>query len=280
MKIHNSSGFDNRTILDRNGFGAGQKMIDRLSQHGDVHFICDVGKIRLGYCYIRKNACSSFKRMFLDMCKAEFDPASGDRRIDFMIRHQMMRSADAARCDRIVFVYRDPVERIVSLFKNKFIMRDGYEDLFQSYAASVGEDPNRASFRRFVQEYLRRDLRGLDPHVLPQAYHLKRFRYTDAIPIQDLHQRMAAILGEELAGTYFKRPVNATSSAKIELHGAMDTPAEVLAERFSAQNTMPRDEDLLDQNLKASLREIYAADAAMIADIMRLPTGVVAEINR
>jgi len=62
-----------------------------------------------------------------------FDPLKWPRPIDFMIEHHLMRSSDAAKCDRIVFVYRDPVKRLVSLFKNKFIMKDGHEDLFRRY---------------------------------------------------------------------------------------------------------------------------------------------------
>lgn len=273
MNIHMAQGFDNRTFLDRSGFGLGQKMLDRLRRQGDLHFVCKIGDLTLGYCYIRKNACSSFKRMFLDMAPAVFDPRSGERRIDFMIRHHMMRSADAPTCDRIVFVYRDPVERIVSLFKNKFIMRDGHEDLFRSYADVMNEDPDKASFRRFVMDYLRSDFRSLDPHVLPQAWHLKRFRYTDAVPIDALHARMGLILGDMLANQYFAKPVNATASSKAALLGAVDFSAKDLARIFSEEHVMPRDVDLLDAALRTRLMTLYAVDVAMIRSIEARAAG-------
>lgn len=260
--------FDNRTVLDRVGLGPGQRLIDRVKGQGALHVICEVGDMTLGYCYIRKNACSSFKRLFLDMGPEDLDPEDWSRPIDFMMSNQMMRSADAPDCDRIVFVYRDPVERIVSLFKNKFIMRDGHEDLFRGYEELAGEAPEKTTFRRFVGTYLRPDLRQLDLHVLPQAWHLKRFQYTDAIPIGDLHARMTGILGSELADRYFARPVNATGHGKtIPVEGAMDIPADDLAATFVQEAVMPANDSLLDAGLKARLLDLYADDVRMIADI-------------
>lgn len=241
-------------------------MLDRLRQQGDLHFVCSVGKVRLGYCYIRKNACSSFKRMFLDMAEVDDDPTLAKRPIDFMIKHQMMRSADAPACDRIVFVYRDPVERIASLYKNKFIMRDGHEDLFRSYARLIGQDPDQVTFRDFVMKYLQPNFRLLDPHVLPQIRHLKRFHYSDAIPMQSLHTRMTHILGESLADRYFSTPVNATAKSQtVDLPDAADCKAGELAEQFSKDGTMPANSSLLDGPVKERLQELYAADIQMIA---------------
>ncbi|WP_372574003.1 sulfotransferase family 2 domain-containing protein [Ruegeria jejuensis] len=259
-----TTGLDNRTILDRTGLGYGQKVMDRLGRRGELHLHGQVGDVRLGYCYIRKNACSSFKRLFMDLAEADYDPASGERPIDFLVKHQMMRSVDAPLCDRIVFVYRDPVARIVSLFKNKFIMRSGHEDLFRKYPALAGEDPDQTTFRRFATHYLREDFTALDRHVLPQVWHLKRFRYTDAIPIGALHDRMRSIIGQPLADQYFSQPVNATKSQKAYLPKAMDIPSAELSRRFTDMGTMPQDEDFIDASLRTRLETLYSADSDMI----------------
>lgn len=260
--------FDNRTFLNRAGLDPLQRLTDRARRQGDLHLICEVGGLTLGYCYIRKNACSSFKRLFIEHAEVPYDPAVHPRKIDFMIAHQMMRSADAPRCDRIVFVYRDPFARAASLYKNKFVTRDGHEDIFASYAAITGRDPDTASFRDFVELYLRPDMRDLDPHVAPQAAHLKHFRYTDAIPIGDLHGRMTEILGADLADAYFKRPVNATRSTRtIDDPGMAELPARDLAKAFAECDEMPSDAALLIPPLHARLADLYAADVALIAAV-------------
>lgn len=260
--------FDNRTSLNRLGLGFAQRLLDRTRKQGELHLICRAGDITLGYCYIRKNACSSFKRLFLDMGDIPYEPQQWPRKIDYMISHQMLRSRDAHRCDRMVFVYRDPVERVISLFKNKFIMRDGHEDLFRTYAALAGEDPQDTTFRNFVQNYLSADFRKLDLHVLPQAWHLKRFNYTDAIPITDLHARMCAVLGSEMAGAYFKQPVNATHKTNSPIiPGGAKISARDLAETYAASREMPADESFLDDELTARIRSLYVDDIHMIDQI-------------
>lgn len=257
--------FDNRTQLNRLGMGFGQRILDRSRRQGDLHLFCKTGEVTLGYCYIRKNACSSFKQLFLDMGDIPYDPAQWPRKIDYMIQYQMLRSRDAHRCDRMVFVYRDPVARIVSLFKNKFIMRDGHEDLFANYAALAHEAPKNTTFRSFVQNYLRPDFRTLDLHVLPQTWHLKRFHYTDAIPIVDLHARMCSILGTELADAYFKKPVNVTYNTNSPIiPGGADIPAGDLAESYATSGEMPVDESFLTDDLIARISDLYVDDIDMI----------------
>ncbi|MEM7524268.1 MAG: hypothetical protein AAF360_11010, partial [Pseudomonadota bacterium] len=155
-----------------------------------------------------------------------------------------------------------------SLFKNKFIMRDGHGDLFRSYSGLVGEAPETTTFRRFVTKYLRPDFRALDLHVLPQSRHLKRFRYTDPIPIRDLRRRMALIIGDDLAGRFFAKPVNSTTEGGlIDLPNAPDIEARDLALRFHSDGEMPSDQSLLDIDLRDRLQDLYASDLAMIEKI-------------
>ena len=261
-------GYDNRTVLSRYGLGLGQRILDRVQRHGDLHLMCRIGDVKLGYCYIRKNACSSFKRLFLDMGDQAYDPEIWPRKIDYMTANQMMRSRDASECDHNVFVYRDPVARTVSLFKNKFIMRDGHEDLFHGSEALTGMPPEKTTFRHFVEGYLRPDFRALDLHVLPQSWHLKRFYYSDAIPIADLHAHMTTIIGDKLADQYFKKPVNATHlHHNTSVSEAAETPARDLAEAYANDGVMPSDESFLKDSLVARIRELYADDTQMIENV-------------
>lgn len=260
--------FDNQSWLNKAGLGYGQTILDRAAGYGDAHFICQIGTLKLGYCYIRKNACSSFKKLILDQSETTFDPLKWPRPIDFMIEHHLMRSSDAAKCDRIVFVYRDPVKRLVSLFKNKFIMKDGHEDLFRRYESLAGERPEDTTFTRFVSNYLRPDMRSLDRHVTPQHRHLKRFRYTDAIAIDNLHAGMVPVVGQLLADKYFAKAVNTTMDAQtVDIRGAADLPTQKLADLYETQRTMPSNDSLLGQTTMHRIRTLYREDIDMIARI-------------
>lgn len=260
--------FDNRTCLDKIGLGLGQRVADHAMRKGELHLVCRVGDVKIGYCYIRKNACSSFKRLFLDMGEKAYRKEEWPRKIDYMIANQMMRSANAPDCDRIIFVYRDPVERIISLFKNKFIQRKGHEDIFRNYRDLTGVAPEQATFRHFVLDYLRPNFRSLDLHLLPQSWHLKRHFYTDAIPMGNLHARMIEIVGREIADRYFSKPTNTTQQSRaVDMTNCIETPANKLAAVYESSVAMPANNSFLDPEIRTRLEALYADDFHMISAI-------------
>ena len=55
---------------------------------------------------------------------SKFLPLSGSK-IDFLTRyHRITTERQIRSAGKIIFVYRDPIDRVTSLFKNKIIMRD------------------------------------------------------------------------------------------------------------------------------------------------------------
>ncbi|KJZ18500.1 sulfotransferase family 2 domain-containing protein [Loktanella sp. S4079] len=259
--------FDNRTLINKVGLAPLQTKWDRLRGQGRNHFALRVNDRLLGYCYIRKNACSSFKRMFLDLSPAQADRRPDERPIDFMRRHHVMHEADFDQCDHLIVVYRDPVERIMSMFRNKFIAVNGAEDIHRNFVALEGREPVNASFRYFVERYLQRDFKRLDRHVQPQSVHLRRAVYTDVIPVKGLYDHMINVVGPELAGQYFKRPVNRTSDVKlVDFPGAADMPIRDIRQEYAVHGHMPDDASLLSLSLRQTLEQRYAVDYAMIAD--------------
>jgi hypothetical protein len=257
--------FDNRTLLNKLGLDVVQKAFDWRSSKGELHLYGRVGDLTLGYCYIRKNACSSFKQLFLDVGPEEYLSTDWKRKIDFLISHRMLRSSQVDDCDKMVFVYRDPYERVVSLYKNKFIQMDGHEDLFKSYRAVTTKDPEEATFHEFVHDYLRPNFRELDLHVLPQSWHLKRFNYTHAVRMDMLYHEMVGVVGSSVADQYFKKPVNDTKqNTEVFIEGCSNFPASDLVTRFETDGTMPSVECLLDESCKRRLQTLYKADFEMI----------------
>ncbi|MBK0400382.1 sulfotransferase family 2 domain-containing protein [Limibaculum sp. M0105] len=159
---------------------------------GRLHLAFELGGSRIAYAYIRKNGCSSFKRAL------GFDYATNVRTIARAHPYRPWRRYDAT-----IFVWRDPEERLLSLFRNKIIQRDHADGILASYRRVMGAEP--ATFEDFV----RFACRDADPHCWPQCDHLMPIRYTHAIPLSRLYQSMCGIVGEEAAEP-FVQPYNAS----------------------------------------------------------------------
>lgn len=257
---------DNRTAFDRIGLRAVQRRLDLARGIGRNHFGFELGGRRIGYCYVRKNGCSSFKRMFLERSPHRDQFQEGERPIDFMRRYHRLTLPELQGCDHLIFVYRDPVERMLSMFRNKFIARSGAEDIRRSYARITGQSVDDSSFRQFIDSYLTADIARLDPHVVPQRMHLQRAVYTDVLPMSGLHAGMRRILGKALADEYFLRPANSTFHVPLgEMPGAAEAPIGELAALYASEGLMPDNASLLPPDLERSLKSIYAMDYEIIS---------------
>lgn len=185
---------------------------------GRLHLSLSLGGKRICYAYIRKNGCSSFK--------AALGYAPDTRISDIARRH---RTQWYHRHDATIFVWRDPVERVVSLYRNKIVDGRGADDLVARYHAVMGEAPS--SFSRFLEFASL----GRNPHCLPQADHLRPIVYSHAIPLYGLHDAM-----HQLGG-----PV----AARAFLH--------------SFNRSRPTPVDVTESHRKF-IRQIYAADYRML----------------
>lgn len=252
-------GFDNRSFLPtvlirlRGGYGG----------KGFHHFTFEFEGRRIIYCYIRKNACTAFKRLIVDLSSGSPKPRADENPIHYLLTHHRAEyHKDILRADRVVFVHRDPIDRAISLFKNKFIQRSGYYDIFADYERVTGKDPSAATFREFVECYLGNGAR--DPHTLPQKAHLLPIVYTDAIPLAALHEHMAEVLNGPTAEKYFAHKDNASgSSTTYDDLEAASTPASALREILLQEGYYPsRASFLSDGILEHRLRSIYSQDEA------------------
>ena len=175
-------GFDNRLT-----FGTGRS-----------HYALEIGGKRILYAYIRKNGCSAFKTA---MGLASDVSIGAARRL---------RAGPFGRYDARIFVWRDPEERLVSLYRNKILDRKNAEDLIRRYREVMHEEPS--SFERFALFATT----GADPHLIAQRHHLRPIRYTHAIELGALHATMCALVGPEAAAP-FRVPVNPSRKAPVEV---------------------------------------------------------------
>lgn len=121
---------------------------------------------RIVYTYIRKNGCTAFKRHILESTGQSAWDAPAVRRL--RVPPAVIEAGDL---DLSIFVHRDPFERAVSTFLNKFVALSGAEDVLASYAARTGRDPGTASFAQ-VLDYLQGGVARVDCHFWPQKAHL------------------------------------------------------------------------------------------------------------
>lgn len=245
---------------------------------GDHYRIPGVSR-RIAYTYIRKNACSAFKSLILRDIQSypQYSGLTDIMQMSRIARLRSLKAFSASECR--IFVYRHPVERIASLYLNKFVQQEQCQDLFRRYARDVKQDPQEASFEDFVTRYIDRwTWFGLDPHVLPQFLHLAPVPYTHAIHVKALHGQMKALVGTEYADSYFKRPRNSTRHfATYSDPEAATKTARRLYQIFASEGAVPTVASLLPDALRAKLEALYRCDFEMLEAIRRQAPHAAAE---
>lgn len=229
-----------------------------LRQRLDSHFVFEVEGQRIAYCYIRKNACSAFKHLMLDVAGYE-GPRAGS--IEHLYSRYPARGlTHVLSSDWRMFVYRDPIDRAASLFRSKMVMQKGAKPLLASYRSITRSDPNAASFSGFVTDYLTR--RNIDVHARPQSSHLLPIAYNSVSTLETLHDDVRRICGPEIADAYFSRPTNPTSS-QLSQQPSSDAPVHVLKAHYEDTGELPSTAALMTPELEAMIRRIYSRDYAL-----------------
>lgn len=228
--------------------------------------------VRFFYTYIRKNASTSFKKLFQELypgaCPGEVPS------IDCMMERARVTGLTVEevdeRFDIKLFVYRDPVERVFSVFKNKLIQKDGAEDFLRRLSGVVSRCVDSLTFDDFVNEYVSllktRRWKEVDGHLYPQIWHLLPISYNKVIPLESVHGEMSNILPQDLCDRVFFAPVNSTSNGDnfLEDCGPETTVAEY-ARHYETHQSLPVMRSVLTESTEQKLRAIYSDDYAMIA---------------
>ena len=120
------------------------------------HFAFEANKKKIVYCYIRKNASSSFKRLMISRSPYKNKRKDFQSSLKFLSQFYAAKTQQFEKFDHSIFVVRDPVDRILSVFKNKFVKKTGNIDIFESYARVTGKNPETATFSGFMTDYIGR----------------------------------------------------------------------------------------------------------------------------
>jgi hypothetical protein len=222
------------------------------------HLQAEIGGASITYCYIRKNACSAFKRLLINHYNYQGEWRNA---VGFLTRTCSAPNLAAARSAQWrIFVYRDPFDRAASLFRHKMIMQHGAENFLRNYREVTGADPASATFSSFVTDYLTG--RKLDPHTRSQASHLLPIDYNIVSTPQTLLADMRGIFGDELAQRYFALPSNRSSASPFD-DPSWDTSVHVLGERLAATGELPSLDALRTSELESIVQRLYRDDYAL-----------------
>ncbi|GGB75520.1 sulfotransferase family 2 domain-containing protein [Blastomonas aquatica] len=173
---------------------------NRLSlSNGKTHLSFELGGKLISYAYIRKNACKTFK------IALGFENGADIREVS-----KAFPDRKGAHHDATIFVYRDPIERIMSLYRNKILEKKQNQDIMRSITSNLGVD--EIDFETFIT-FCRLKV---DPHTWSQRSHLKRINYTHAIKMDYLYEAMVSIVGAEHAAP-FKQKNNSSTPVDITI---------------------------------------------------------------
>lgn len=206
--------------------------IRRGSVHGppgskaDRHFRFRQFEFDFAYSLIRKNASSAFVRFFGQAAGAR---ATGLSRLRIPRRYWEVEASDAAKSPNVIVVLRDPMDRLMSLYVNKFIELPSQGkhpgDIAVDAERILGVTFDNIDFKQIILDYATNP-EATDEHLRPQSEHLVSFNYNCVVTIDSVHPLMRSILGDRLAERFFQRKVNSSSWRDVDLGGS---PAVVSA---------------------------------------------------
>ena len=233
---------------------------------GRTHFSFTLNGVDYAFAYIRKNGCSAVTRMIAELSPRAKKIANFPNRYDFLRKHH--KTPPAGRCGEptFFFVYRDPIERLASLYVNKLVVRSGNAGVIRDVASKLGGDPYDLTFDDFALAYVCAHHPDVDKHCLAQSAHLRPVGYAAAIPLSDLRGGAGRLFGAETADRFFSQKHNPNPGNAV-LDDARDMPAGRLSEIFRAEGVTPGYRALVGPDTEAAIRNVYADDYAMISAI-------------
>ncbi|MDM8167643.1 sulfotransferase family 2 domain-containing protein [Roseovarius sp.] len=244
--------------------------------HNTGHYEINLGGRKILYAYIRKNACTAFRRLLNDEYHRLHPPAEGKKqrsREDFLLSGNMkeflvlrknLRNVDAY--DNTVFVYRDPLDRLISVFTNKFIADKGAKDIKRNFEGLTGLRFDDATFDDFI-DYAKHDFKQLDRHLWPQKAHLWDIKYTDAIRIDHLQQSMRSLIGPGRSRKWFGRKVNSSMEVRTASSEVLTSVPVSDLRHYQVEGRELGKKNFTTEKVREFVAERYSQDVEMISAI-------------
>ncbi|WP_218588594.1 sulfotransferase family 2 domain-containing protein [Marivita hallyeonensis] len=245
-----------------------------------------VDQLKLIYLPIAKNACSSTKRLVASL--GGLTPENGQD-IHYMLdknntglqfkdrKTEDLTRAFAARDWMRFIIFRDPMDRLVSAYVEKFVNNRTYPDqwatcrhvietVFEKRDPTPEDYAHGVTFREFAEYILAHDPQQLDSHWQPQTFYMGHVPLTHMYDVKALDQ-FEQDLRDHIGADITLPRMNVSRETETDLTDlptAVDLlPADLPdAKSLSLHSFLPED-------LRARLMEFYAADVSIYRQIQR-----------
>lgn len=238
--------------------------VDTLVRFQKSHHLIDPFH-KVVYCYVAKNACSTFKFHFQRKKLSAANVAMSDtdiRRQNHALasKHAISRIPDDLFKDHYVyFIARHPAARICSAFLDKFVQNDTLPPFVRQFMVKGGNGDNLAkwTFADFVHCIARANVESLNEHWMPQYLHLIEGVDYDFIPIESCaaHPRLRSLYGD-LTGRIGRHSLRYFDTDK-PMHR---TPASELRQIFKEQGRVPTWRSFIQPELEDDLKSVFGPD--------------------
>jgi hypothetical protein len=203
------------------------------------------------------------------------DPRGPEANISIVAKKYAISTEWELSRSRRLLVLRDPVERMCSLYRNKFVQRKGAEDILRSFEDSTGIQARDASFKFFVKKYLSKISENrssadavIDPHCFSQAHHLWPTTYDYVIMMNDLPDASQDLFSETVAASFFQHRVNSTPTMPDHTPHS-ETAASDLIALYDEQGYLPDNASLADEESQNLIRRIYINDYNLLSEAFK-----------
>lgn len=233
-------------------------------------------KHALVYAPIEKNACTFIKRTLLKHSDLASDFAKA--RVDV---HRFVKEREEFRFDPhehlvdsgLVWfaIVREPIERTVSAYLNKFVRNTDYEPASratQAFRGNVSNTQSLLTFAEFVELVCATDDEGLDHHWRSQSWFLAadRQRFHHLVPFSQIHAFLP-LLEAKIGAAVDPMPTrNKTEYGSFELS---DEWYNASVEKLRALEQMPAIDALVTPSMHERLSQRFEADRLLYEEALK-----------
>jgi hypothetical protein len=240
-----------------------------MNQHQKInqHFIIKINGVEYVYVYIRKNACSAWKKVFFAESEHQSEVNKSLGPLEFMNRFHRASTIDKVLAvEKRIVILRDPIVRVHSAFINQIVMRmDRQYSLHESIEEFIGKPIGRLTFADFVNNYLVKiDIDEIDGHFQPQSCTLLDIEYSHVWDLSNLYRNSIELFGAKFADRHFAKKVNSTARLMKSSESAWNAKIREISKVFINKNMVPDISSLITPEIAERLRIFYKQDYQLL----------------
>lgn len=242
--------------------------------------------LKLIYLPIAKNACSSTKLLVAELGGLRLEPGEDihqtldTRNTGFQFKdhpEDVIRHAIAAPGWMRFMIFRDPMDRLVSAYVEKFVINRSFDhqwdtcrDVLKAVLGSDDPAPEDfvqgITFREFAEFILSQDPRELDSHWQPQVFYMGHVPLTHMYDVRAMDRLVIDL--QSHVGSDIELPRRNVSREPERATEYLDIAADCLPGDLHNAETLSTD-SFLPEDLRQRLTEYYAADVSIYRQIQQ-----------